>query len=142
MEPAMHVRARFAFAFVLGSICAGAAFAQADSGGLPPVQHMNGIAYVSGGAGEEARSAMVQMRSGYGLELVFSNASGEYLVAEHVTVKGSAGPAFEFDHAGPMLLVGLAAGDYSVSATYQGKTEQRAVKVGGSPRTIEWRFPG
>ena len=139
----MNSSTRFALILVVALLSAGVAFAQADPGAPPPqVRSANGIDYVNGGAGEEARDAMARMQPGFGLKLVFSNASGEYLVADHVAVKGRAGEVFDVDGAGPMLLVKLPPGDFTVIASYEGKTEQRAVKVGAGTRTLNWRFGG
>ena len=140
----MNSSTRFALTLVVALLSAGVAFAQADPGAPPPpqVRSANGIDYVNGGAGEEARDAIARMQPGFGLKLVFSNASGEYLVADHVAVKGRAGEVFDVDGAGPMLLVKLPPGDFTVIASYEGKTEQRAVKVGSGTSTLNWRFGG
>ena len=50
-----------------------------------------GIAYVTGGAGEEARAAMAQLRPEFPLRVVFSDSSGAYVVADRVEVRGASG---------------------------------------------------
>ncbi len=142
-ESAMQASTRFALTLALAVVCAGTAFAQTDPGAPPPpqVRSAKGIDYLNGGAGEEARAAMTPLQSGFDLKLVFSNPSGEYLVADHVSVKGRAGEVFDVDRAGPLLLVRLPAGDYTVTANIEGRTEQRVVKVGSVLRTVNWRSP-
>jgi hypothetical protein len=139
----MQAITRFALTLLLAVTGAGMAFAQTDPGAPrpPQVRSANGIDYVNGGAGVEARDAMAQLQPGFDLKLVFSNQSGEYLVADHVSVKGRAGEVFDVDRAGPLLLVKLAPGDYTVIASVEGKTQQRAVKVGAGLRTVNWSFP-
>jgi hypothetical protein len=138
----MQAITRFALTLVLAVTCAGMAFAQTDPGAppAPQVRSANGIDYVNGGAGVEARDAIAQLQPRFDLKLVFSNAIGEYLVADHVSVKGHAGEVFDVDRAGPLLLVKLPPGDYTVVASVEGKTQQRAVKVGAGLRTVNWRF--
>src|SRR5664280_157994 len=139
----MKSSTRFTLTLLVAATCAGVAFAQSDPGAppAPQVHSANGIDYVNGGAGVEARDAIAQLQPGFDLKLVFSNASGEYLVADHVSVKGRSGEVFGVDRAGPLLLVKLPPGDYSVVASVEGKTEQRAVKVGAGLRTVNWSFP-
>jgi hypothetical protein len=143
-ERLMQATTRFVLTLALAVMCAGAALAQTDPGAPPPpqVRSVNGIDYVNGGAGEEARTAMAQMQPGFDLKLVFSNASGEYLVADHVSVNGRSGSVLEVDRAGPLLFVKLPPGDYTVAASVEGRTEQRPVKVGSGLRTVNWSFPG
>jgi len=140
----MPACARFAMTVVLALLSASLAFAESAPGAppAPQVRSANGVDYINGGAGEEARAAIAQMQSGFGLKIVFSNASGEYLVADRVSIKGRSGEVFAVDGAGPLLLVKLPAGNYTVAADIEGKTEQRAVTVGAGLRTVNWRFAG
>ena len=139
----MNATTRFGLTFLLAIGCAGMAFAQADPGAPPPpqVRSANGIDYVNGGVGVEARDAIGLLQPGFDLKLVFSNPSGEYVVADHVSVKGRSGAVFDVDRAGPLLLVKLPPGKYTIVASVEGKTEQRAVSVGTGLRTVNWRFP-
>ena len=107
----------------------------------PQVQSANGIKYLNGGAGEEARAAIDAHGGEFPLRLVFSVASGAYTVADHVEVSGAKGRVFAIDDAGPMLLVQLPPGDYTVAASYGGKTERRRVRVGRDVTTVNWRWP-
>jgi hypothetical protein len=141
----MRSSTQFALTLAVAMMAAGMALAQAADPGAPPppqVRSASGIDYVNGGAGEEARAAMAGLQPGFGLKLVFSNASGEYLVTDHVAIQGRTSEVFDVDAAGPLLLVKLPPGDYTVTATYQGKTERRAVKVGAATQTVNWRFAG
>ena len=144
----MNSTIRFLATVAFALLSAGAVFAQSASGaapapGTPPapqVRSVGGIDYINGGAGTEARDAITAMQAGFGLKLVFSNPSGEYLVVDHVSVKGRAGEVFDVDRAGPWLLVKLPPGHYTVMATMAGKTVQQTVDVGSTMRTLNWRF--
>ena len=136
---------RIASTFGAATLAIGAAFAQtAGEAGAPPaprVQSYAGVEYVNGGAGEEARTAIAQMQPAFALRVVFSDRSGEYIVADHVDVRNSSGSVLDVDKAGPMLLVKLAPGRYTIAATYAGHTESRSVEVGRGARTVNWSLP-
>jgi hypothetical protein len=139
----MHAITRFVLTLAISIVCAGTALAQADPGAppAPQVRSANGVDYVNGGAGVEARDAIAQLQPGFDLKLVFSTPTGAYVVADHVSVKGRSGPVFDVDRAGPLLLVKLPPGDYTVSASVEGKTEQRTLRIGSGLRTVNWSFP-
>ncbi|HEY3634386.1 MAG TPA: hypothetical protein VGK95_04985 [Caldimonas sp.] len=112
--------------------------------GTPPaprVHSAGGVEYINGGAGEEARAVIDAQRPAFPLRLVFSVASGAYVVVDHVDVANGGSTMLTVDAAGPMLLVKVAPGDYTVSATYGGKTEERHVRVGREGTTVNWRWP-
>jgi hypothetical protein len=137
---------RLALSLALALIFTCAALAQtapvADPGAppAPRLQSANGIEYINGGAGEEARAAIDAQRADFPLRLVFSVASGAYAVADRVDIRGADGKVLSVDAAGPMLLVKLRPGDYTVDATHGGKTEQRHVRVGREGTTVNWRW--
>lgn len=142
----MNANARLASALVLALTFAGAAVAQtapaADPGAPPPprVRSANGVEYINGGAGEEARAAIAAQGAGFPLRLVFSVAGGAYAVADRVDIGNAQGKVLGVDNAGPMLLVKLAPGDYTVEATYAGKSERKQVRVGREATTVNWRW--
>lgn len=144
----MNTDARLAAALILASICTGTALAQTTAApgnaGAPPapqVQLAGGVEYLNGGAGEEARAAIDAQRAAFPLRLVFSVASGAYVVADHVEISDARGKVLGVDNAGPMLLVKVPPGEYTVAANYGGKTEQRKVRVDRDGATFHWRWP-
>jgi len=146
--PAVNTNARLAVGLGLALILTCAALAQsavpAGDAGAPPapqVRSAGGVEYINGGAGEEARAAIDAQRGAFPLRMVFSVASGAYVVADHVDVSGASGKVLGVDHAGPMLLVKVPPGDYTVDASYGGKTERRKVRVGRDAATVNWRWP-
>jgi hypothetical protein len=115
----------------------------ADSGAPPPprVRPADGIEYLNGGAGEEARAAIDVQRRAFPLRLVFSVASGAYVVADRVDIGDAQCKVLGVDHAGPMLLVKLPPGNYTVDASYGGRSEQRKVRVARESTTVNLRWP-
>jgi hypothetical protein len=141
--------ARHVLACLVMATTSGAALAQttsaADAGAPPPPQIQsggNGIQYFNGGAGEEARAAIAAQSAGFPLRVVFSVAGGAYAVADHVELSGAGGKLLGVDGAGPMLVVKLPPGEYSLDVSYQGKSERRPVRVGRDPVTLNWRLSG
>ena len=114
-----------------------------DSGAPPPpqVRSAGGVEYLNGGAGEESRAAIDAQRGEFPLRVVFSVGSGDYVVADHVDVRGARGKVLGVDHVGPMLLVKLPPGDYTVTASYGGRTEQRKVRLARASTTVNVRWP-
>src|SRR5205823_4554758 len=75
------------------------------------------------------------------LRIVFSVPGGEYGVADHVELSGPGGKKLGVDNAGPLLVVKVPAGEYSVDVRSHGKSEHRPVRVGREPVTLNWRLP-
>jgi hypothetical protein len=145
----VNANARLVLSLAIVLSCSGAALAQstpavAGDPGAPPVPRVrssSGVEYINGGAGEETRAAIDAQRGEFPLRLVFSVAGGAYVVADHVDVSNGQGRVLAVDNAGPMLLVRVPPGAYTVDATYGGKTERRSVRVGRDTATINWRWP-
>jgi hypothetical protein len=139
---------RLALSLGLALLLTCAALAQSARGidpGAPPaprVHSAGGAEYLNGGAGEEARAAIDAQRAAFPLHMTFSLRNGEYVVADHVDVSDAHGKVLVVDNAGPLLLVKLQPGEYTVDATYDGKTERRKVRVGRSSTTVDWRWRG
>ena len=108
------------------------AFADSEAVALPPVQSMNGIKYVEGGIGKDEALAMQKEGRGYPLNLVFSAGPQNQFVAEvRVIIKDGAKTVFEDVADGPIFLVDLPSGKYSVEAEFRGKTVKQTAQVQG-----------
>jgi hypothetical protein len=129
----MKAEARIALGLTLALVVTCAALAQtapaAPEAPPPVVQRAGSVEYLNGGAGEEERAAMTAQRSAFSLRIVFSQPGGAYAVADHVDV------------AGPLLMLKLAPGDYTVDARFVGRTERRQVRVGRDGTQLDWRLP-
>jgi hypothetical protein len=116
--------------------------------GMPPtpqVRHAGNVDYMNGGAGEEARAVMDAKAPQFSLHNVFSGKGGEYVVARKVTIRSVGGKASEpitIDNAGPILMVSLPPGSYTIEADVDGKTQKKTVKLAGTPVKLNWNWPG
>ncbi len=107
----------------------------------PVVEQSAGIEYISGGAGLEQRDAITAMQSHFPLRIVLSGKGGEYVVADSLIVRDSGGKAMTISDAGPLVMLNVPPGRYTVEATYQGRTRHTTVQVGREPRTLNWSWP-
>ena len=113
---------------------------------LPQPKTEHGVTYLSGGIGEDESAAMKAEAKHYPLSLVFSAGKyGEYLARVPVTIKDYAGKmVLDTVSKGPILLVSLAPGRYTVTATRDGKTLRQAVdiKKGSGTFSVSCASPG
>jgi hypothetical protein len=95
------------------------------------------IPHMSGGVGEEQRSAMQDQRKDFTLGLTFAvKGSGEYMADVSVRVEDAHGVAvFDMAAAGPLLYLKLPAGIYRVSASANRQSFTQFVKLAQG----EWR---
>jgi hypothetical protein len=98
---------------------------------LPQAKTENGVTYMSGGVGKPEAAAMWQEARDYPLSMIFSAAKdNEFLADVRVTIKDKAGKEMlSAVSDGPIMLVKLPAGKYTVAAEAHGKTLQRIVQV-------------
>jgi hypothetical protein len=98
---------------------------------LPQTKTENGITYMSGGVGKPEAAAMREEARHYPLSMIFSAAKdNEFLAKVQVTIKNQAGKEMLSTISdGPILLVKLPAGRYTVAAESHGKTLHRSVQV-------------
>ena len=98
---------------------------------LPQTKTENGITYMSGGVGKPEAGAMREEARHYPLSMIFSAAKdNEFLADVKVDIKNTAGK--EMLNAvsdGPIMLVKLPAGSYTIAAEAHGKTLHRTVQV-------------
>jgi hypothetical protein len=94
------------------------------------VKTSNGVSYLSGGFGEDERERLRSITGGDNLELSFALQSKQYLGGANVLIKNAKGNnVLEAVSEGPLFLVDLPAGSYTVEATAMGKTLKQAVHV-------------
>jgi len=139
----MNTILRLALTFAMAFACAAVAHAQPAPGAAPPprVQLQGGVEYLNGGAGEEERAAIVAQSADLPLRIVFSVASGAYVLADHVDVANAGGAkVLSLDKAGPLLAIKVPPGDYTIDVTVAGKTERRPIKVGRQAVVLNWRL--
>jgi hypothetical protein len=132
----------------MAALSAAAVQAQTASTGATRVQpsavekSRDGIEYMSGGVGIDAQDRINERARDYNLKLVFTLNEGNYLADVGVALKDARGRTVLEDTAeGPFFLVKLPAGQYTVTATYEGKTVTRKLQVGKGLRTEYLRWP-
>jgi hypothetical protein len=116
-----------------------------DSAGVQiQPQQQNGIAYLSGGIGEDEAKA-IQQSSGYNLHMTFSIGSqNEYVPDVDVLVQKASGQTvLTLNQAGPLVYVQLPAGKYTVVATRNGEERRDVTDVGsGAARNLVFHWNG
>jgi hypothetical protein len=130
------------FALALGAALPAAA-AVMNNSELPQAKTENGITYLSGGIGKSEAQAMRAEAKRYPLSMTFSTKKdNEFLARVPVTIRNSSGKTLlDTVSDGPILLVKLPPGKYSVTAEAYGKTYRRSVRVnakGDTPLYFHW----
>lgn len=95
-----------------------------------PAASAGEISYVSGGIGVAEQESLRAREKDYNLKLVFTLVEGNYLADVGVEVKDPAGKVVIGHVAnGPFFLAKLPAGQYVVTASYEGSAITRKVRV-------------
>ncbi|WP_322617647.1 carboxypeptidase regulatory-like domain-containing protein [Pseudomonas sp. BIC9C] len=105
-------------------------------------QEQNGVAYLSGGIGEDESKA-IQQTTGYNLHMTFSVGTGnEYTSDVSVVIQNDPGQTvLTLNDAGPLVYVKLPAGKYTVIATRKGETRHDVANVGsGAARSLVFHW--
>ncbi|QKH38560.1 carboxypeptidase regulatory-like domain-containing protein [Achromobacter pestifer] len=138
-------RCTMAAAMALGSMAFAGILSTAQAG-LPPVQQQGSVQYVSGGIGLDESEAMKAAAKDYPLALTFAaqrDGKADYVANVAVTISDAHGKSvLQATAEGPYMLVKLPAGNYRISATYNGQAQQREVSVqntGTARAVFEWK---
>jgi hypothetical protein len=102
----------------------------------------DGAAHKCGGIGSDESTAMRAEMKDHPLSLLFARADGEYLADVDVTIQdaASAAPTVVFRARGPICLVDLPTGPYTVQVVSAGVAKSQTVTVTSAPKTIDFRF--
>ena len=129
----------------LGSMAIAGVLSTAQAA-LPAVQHQGSVQYISGGIGIDESEAMKAAAKDYPLSLTFAaqrEGKADYVASVAVVIRDAQGKeVLKTTAEGPYMLIKLPAGTYKVSATYEGRAQEREVNVqgAGSGRTVfEWK---
>jgi hypothetical protein len=109
----------------VGFATLGAAQPPADKGATP-----GNVPFVSGGIGVDSGQALKARENEFNVKLIFTLVEGNYLADVGVTIKDAAGKTL-VDHVadGPFFMAKLPPGNYSVTASYGGKTQTRRISA-------------
>ena len=134
-----------AIVLALAPAASGAALA-ASNAGLPAEQNQDGIAYLTGGVGEDQAKAFERAAPRFPLALEFVERAGkrdEFIANVDVKLTDRHGKTVLATKAdGPFLLARVPSGRYTVAATYEGKTLRRPLQVHDNsthPLLMEWK---
>lgn len=121
--------------------CASVAALGAAHAQMPPMRGEGAARYVCGGIGSDESTAIRAAMKDHPLSLLFARADGAYLADVAVVIQGAGNaPALSLKANGPVCLVDLPAGRYTVQATVEGVSKKQDVTIGGAPRTADFRF--
>ena len=94
------------------------------------VQQDRGIAYATGGVGQDERDTLKSMENQFNLALQFSAQGGAFLSGVRVEILDRSGrTALDALTEGPFFYVALPPGSYTVTASVEGQSIRRAVTV-------------
>lgn len=100
---------------------------------IPDTQYSDGIAYISGGVGEEESTAILAEAKQWSLLLELSqieNGRGVWIFGAQIKVLNSLQKViFNAQANGPYMLINLAPGNYQIVGTYQGVEQRRALTI-------------
>lgn len=109
-------------------------------------QQAGALRYLTGGVGQAEQEALRRAAPQYNLALTFAAPGGQFLAGVAVAVKDHRGETLLLaSSAGPMMLLELPPGRYTVEATYEGHTLKREVAVADGGRrqvVLRWRPEG
>ena len=127
--------------WLLGAMLAGSSAIPAGAGERLIMR--DNVYYVSGGVGEDSVERLNARARDFNLKLVFTLNEGNYLADVDVVIVDARGAKLiEHTADGPFFFAKLPAGQYSVTATNEGKAVTRKVMVGASNlRTEHFRWP-
>ena len=123
----MKSRTTIAFAGAILGIALGA-----NAAALPQPNIENGVTYLNGGVGQDQAAAMKAEAKNYPMSMIFAaGRDNEFLANVNVTIKDQHGKELLSRAAGPIMLVKVPPGTYTVTAERKGAKLHRSVQVGG-----------
>ena len=104
----------------------------------PQQKQQNGVSYISGGVGLDEQNAMNALRADYNLRLTFATRqTGAYRSDVQLDIADAKGNSvLSAASTGPMVFAKLPPGVYRISASAEGKTFKRSVRIGNAPREM------
>ena len=121
----MNIKKKFSTVFIVTLLGSVISSAQAQEINTQPRMEM-----VSGGIGESGMDAIISAQKDYSLKLIFSESTGEYLADVSVNIADRKGhTVVNTNSVGPILLVKLQPGAYTVSSSTDKETKTRKIVV-------------
>jgi hypothetical protein len=115
-------------ALIFGLLLGSSVWAQ-----IPQTQSSQGIAYITGGVGEEESTAILAEAKQWPLLLELSqleNGRGVWIFGSQIKILNTKNAViFDAKADGPYMLINLTAGDYTIQASYQGVEQKKAISI-------------
>jgi hypothetical protein len=112
-----------------------------DATAMPAMKVQGSARFACGGIGSDESTAMRAAMKDHPLSLLFARADGAYLAEVAVTIKDANGAtALAMRASGPVCLIDLPTGRYTIEAATEGMTKSQSVTVGSGPKTADFRF--
>lgn len=100
------------------------------------VENPNGIRYLSGGIGGDEQERFKAAESEYPVKVVFANSNGAYMSNVDISVTDKSGATIlSMKTNGPILLLDLDPGSYTIKATDQGQVKTQNITVSDTAAT-------
>lgn len=97
--------------------------------GVPQPQQVGDITYITGGIGEEERSAIEAARSGYNLYIMSATRSGHFEGDTHLIIRNTQGKELLKIAAGPLFYAKLPEGRYVVEGSSDDETRSQTITI-------------
>jgi len=122
----MNTSKTFTVSFIAALLASTTLYAAEAQTALPPIQ------MVSGGVGDAGMDDIAATQNHYTVKLIFAEPTGEYLADIEVQVRDKKGSmVVNTTSGGPILLMNLKPGLYTVSSTIAGETKAQRIVVHG-----------
>ncbi|MDB5732172.1 MAG: hypothetical protein JWQ03_2067 [Variovorax sp.] len=141
----MRILSPFLRRGLVAGACVATAFAvhaqASPAGALPPMKGEGAARYVCGGVGLDESTALRAAMKDHPLSLLLARSDGAYLANVDVVIKNAKGdPALALQADGPVCLIDLPPGRYTVEASARDTTKRQSVTVGRGAKTVDFRF--
>lgn len=109
--------------------------------GLPQPQREGEITYITGGIGEEERSAVEAFKPEYNLHIMSASRDGHFEGDTHITLLDASGKELLNVPGGPLFYAKLAPGRYIVKGASGEKTKEQAITIrAGKPVRVHFSW--
>ena len=99
------------------------------------------ITYVTGGIGDEERTAIEAVKNEYNLSVISAGKGGAYSGDTNVVIRDKQGQELLNTAAGPLFYAQLPAGSYTIEAQSEGKTRRENITVAqGKPAHVRFSW--
>lgn len=116
-------------------------FGDPAPGPMVVAANTNLYAIASGGVSDEDRARMQADAGNYSMRLVFSETNGQYIVADHVSLKKGGSEVMAVNDVGPLVYAKVPPGQYQLTVSYKGVTQTKSVNVGGKAGDVHMVWP-